>query len=200
VASRQGIDRLVTFVDAVVAIAATLLVLPLADLAVNQGAGQSTADLLRHNSNPLLAFVVSFLVIVRFWFAHHRLYDRIADYNTALLWANMVWLLSIVFLPFPTELIAAKGTKDALTAALYLGTMFLSSCALFAMDWLVQRNSELQAPDTRAPGLMPGAIKAALLGLVLIIGVTVRPVGLYALFLLLLEGPLIRLLHKRDRL
>ena len=34
-------------------------------------------------------------------------------------------------------------------------------------------------------------------GLVLIIGVTVRPIGLYALFLLLLEGPLIRLIHRR---
>lgn len=98
-ASRQGINRLVTFVDAVVAIAATLLVLPLADLAVGNH-GASTGDLLRHNGDQLLAFVLSFLVIVRFWFAHHRVYDRIADYNTGLLWANMIWLLSIVFLPF----------------------------------------------------------------------------------------------------
>ena len=57
----RGLDRFLTFVDAVVAIAITLLVLPLADLAPEVGDG-SVTDLLREHDNEILAFFLSFLV------------------------------------------------------------------------------------------------------------------------------------------
>ena len=51
----RGLDRFLTFVDAVVAIAITLLVLPLAELATDVGDG-SVTDLLREHDNEIFAF------------------------------------------------------------------------------------------------------------------------------------------------
>ena len=115
--SERGFDRLVNFSDAVVAIAITVLVLPLVDLAANIGS-EATAHFLLENRFRLFVFFLSFAVIGRFWLAHHRLYESVAGYNDWLLWANLVWLLSIVFLPFPTELPAAANSHDRVTNSL----------------------------------------------------------------------------------
>ena len=60
----RDLDRFLTFVDAVVAIAITLLVLPLAEAAGEIGEG-SVGDLLRANEDKLLGFLLSFLVIAQ---------------------------------------------------------------------------------------------------------------------------------------
>ncbi len=68
----RDLDRFLTFVDAVVAIAITLLVLPLAEAAGEIGEG-SVGDLLRANEDKLLGFLLSFLVIAQLWFAQQRI-------------------------------------------------------------------------------------------------------------------------------
>jgi uncharacterized membrane protein len=69
---RRDFDRLLTFVDAIVAIAITLLVLPLAELTTDIG-GQPVAHLLRTHQGQLWSFLLSFAVIARLWFVqHHR--------------------------------------------------------------------------------------------------------------------------------
>ena len=60
-----------TLIDAVVAIAITLLVLPLAEMTVDLGADQSVADLLDEHQAELLAFPLSFVVIARLWYSQH---------------------------------------------------------------------------------------------------------------------------------
>jgi hypothetical protein len=67
----RNFDRLLTFVDAIVAIAITLLVLPLVELAPELGDDGSVADLLRDHSDELWAFALSFYVIAPR--AHRRL-------------------------------------------------------------------------------------------------------------------------------
>lgn len=108
--TERGFDRLVNFSDAVVAIAITLLILPLVDTATELN-DKTVSELLADNWVKLLVFVISFAVIGRFWLAHHRMYENIVGYDKPLLWANLFWLLTIVFLPFPTELIAAGAGR-----------------------------------------------------------------------------------------
>ena len=69
----RGFDRLVFFSDAVAAIAITLLILPLVDGVSKQG---SLSNLLDADRDRFLAFLLSFLVIARFWTIHHSLFDR----------------------------------------------------------------------------------------------------------------------------
>lgn len=138
----RDLDRLLTFVDAIVAIAITLLVLPLVDLAGEAEQHDSVVDLLRDNSGTLWAFVISFLVISRLWFAQHRsVHNLVADYRPVSL-LLVTWSLTIVFLPFPTALIPGAG-DDAMTKVLYIGTMALSTGIITVIDILISRHPEI---------------------------------------------------------
>jgi uncharacterized membrane protein len=48
--------------------------------------------------------VVSFLIVGMMWIEHHRIFRYIGQYDGGLLWRNLVMLLCISFVPFPTAL------------------------------------------------------------------------------------------------
>jgi uncharacterized membrane protein len=77
VRSERGLDRFVTFLDAVVAIAITLLVLPLVELLHGSDPQTSLSRLLTEEAGTFGAFLLSFAVIARLWLAHHRLVERV---------------------------------------------------------------------------------------------------------------------------
>jgi len=97
-------ERVVFFSDAVFAIVITLLVL---ELKVPHLTEHSEAGL-RHALVELLprviGFVISFLIIGLMWIEHHRIFRYIEDYNGGLLWRNLLLLLCVSFVPFPTAL------------------------------------------------------------------------------------------------
>ncbi len=67
-------ERMKFFTDAVVAIAMTLLILPLLENVAEAGkAGLDTAEFLRDHGDEAFAFVLSFVIIARFWVSHERL-------------------------------------------------------------------------------------------------------------------------------
>jgi uncharacterized membrane protein len=55
------------------------------------------------------SYVLSFLVIGNYWIAHHQTFRYVMSYNKALLWMNLLFLLSISFIPFPTALLGEYG-------------------------------------------------------------------------------------------
>src|SRR5258707_188668 len=98
-----GLERLIFFSDAVIAIAITLLVL---DLRLPEASGESLAAQLGDLSSSFLSFFMSFAVIGLFWEAHHRLFGFIERYDRTLLWLNLAFLFLIASLPFPTSVLA----------------------------------------------------------------------------------------------
>src|ERR1700723_51476 len=92
---KLGFERFIFFSDAVFAIAITLLVL---DLKVPNADAFALAPLIP----KLLGFGISFYVIGRYWLAHHQLFEAVEGYDGLLLGANLWFLASIAFLPFPT--------------------------------------------------------------------------------------------------
>ena len=102
--SGLSFERVVFFSDAVFAIVITLLVL---ELKVPHLA-EHTESGLRHALVELLprvaGFVISFLIIGLMWIEHHRIFRYIADYDAGLLWRNLLLLLCVSFVPFPTAL------------------------------------------------------------------------------------------------
>lgn len=110
------LERLVFFSDAVFAIAITLLALTLEVPDLGPGAGNvEFLSALRGQSNQLLAFLISFAVIGELWLAHHRIFRLIKRYDAGLLGINLGLLLTVVILPWPTELIATYGHLSAAT-------------------------------------------------------------------------------------
>ena len=87
----RGIDRLVGFSDAVLAIAITLVALPLVDSAQALGT-EPVAALFQHNSWALLSAASSFFAITLIWIGHNRLFDEEPAMPAPLLWINSAWL------------------------------------------------------------------------------------------------------------
>jgi uncharacterized membrane protein len=183
--SEAGFRRLVNFSDAVVAIAITLLILPLVDEASTIGS-LSVGNFLHDNRVRLFAFFLSFAVIGRFWWAQHQVFERIRSYNALLVAGMSLWLLSIVFLPFPTELLGAANNANATaTHGLYVGTLVVASLAMVVQQIAIIRDPALPLPHHQgALSLLPVTVIAGLLVLALVVSITVPEIGLWALLVL----------------
>jgi uncharacterized membrane protein len=145
--------RLEAFSDGVMAIAITLLVLDLA---------------LRPPGSPLhqflegwpsyLAYVVSFLTIGAAWIDHNALTDRLARVDTVLLRINLLFLLLIAFLPFPTRLVSESlhesTSPERVATVVYGVTLLAIQLVFYCLDAYARREHLLEAgaepPDLRS--------------------------------------------------
>jgi uncharacterized membrane protein len=190
---RRDFDRLLTFVDAIVAIAITLLVLPLAELTSDIG-DQPVTHLLRAHQGQLWSFLLSFVVIARLWFVqHHSLRTvLVAPEHVGLL--LMLWSATIVFLPFPTALLAGAGSQ-ALTELLYIGTITLNVALVAVMDLLVRRDPSVTGGQA-LPNLASAVANVVLLLLALVLALLLPGPSYYTLVLLWLDKPILSLWHR----
>lgn len=114
------LERLTFFSDAVFAIAITLLVIEIRP-PVLHGAGETELrEALAALVPNYIGFLVSFFVIGRFWLGHHRLFGQLARADDRLTFANLLLLLGIAFLPFPTAVFSEYSQLQTSTL-LYAG-------------------------------------------------------------------------------
>jgi uncharacterized membrane protein len=92
---------MVAFSDGVFSIAATLLVLEIA-----LASGDTTLKQVLNTWPAYLGYLISFLTIGAAWLGHRAMTDRLDRADSVLLRINLLLLLVIAFLPFPTKLIA----------------------------------------------------------------------------------------------
>jgi uncharacterized membrane protein len=177
VSAPKPLERLVLFTDAVAAIAITLLVLPLVDAVGESVAARvPSVDVITDNQPQIYSFLLSFAVIARLWIGHRRMFDHVdVDSRGLLLW-NMLWLLTIVVLPFPTQMIGAYG-EDPFTPILYIGTILASSICLTVLAFIIRRGVDVSGAVSTTGLLVIAFVLAAL----------VPGVRYFALLLLLLS-------------
>jgi uncharacterized membrane protein len=180
----RELNRFLTFVDAVVAIAITLLVLPLVDVAGKARADGSVAHLLGDHLPQLYGFLLSFAVIAQLWFGQHHVVRTLVVQDPLVTRLMLGWLLSIVVLPFPTALVAQAGDQ-AVTKVLYIGTMAASSACLTVMGWRIARVREIRDSD-QGPDPAGSFATTVAFALALAITLLVPSTGYYPLLLLLL--------------
>ncbi len=125
---RHGLDRLVFFSDAVFAIAMTLLVvevrLPPLPVVSEAALAQALVALVPQ----YIGFVISFLVVGRFWVGHHRFFARLARCDERMVSLNLLFLLTIAFMPFPTTLIS-RFPQTRVGVGVYAGWLILAGLA-----------------------------------------------------------------------
>jgi uncharacterized membrane protein len=192
-ARERDLERLLTFVDAVVAIAITLLVLPLADVG-SQLHDRSVADLLAEHSDDILGFLLSFVVIARLWVGQHRIVSSLVRQSTAVIWLLLTWALTIAFLPFPTTLVAATS-HDNVAKVLYIGTMALSSALLALIAYTIGRDPNMRDSDEKVD-LRESVGTTVVFLLALAISVVFPATTYYPLLLLGLVDPVVRLMDR----
>ncbi|HEY5154829.1 MAG TPA: TMEM175 family protein [Acidimicrobiales bacterium] len=140
--------RVEAFSDGVMAIAITLLILDVKVPIAEEG-GLTRA--LAHQWPSYAAYAVTFLVIGIMWVNHHFLFDRVEAVTRGLLYLNLLLLMGIAFLPFPTALLAEYLREDAnshIAAAVYSATMVAIGVGFVALWWHLTRHPELLEADT----------------------------------------------------
>ncbi len=187
--------RLESFSDGVFAIAITLLVLEIG--VPHVGEGQSLGEALRHLWPSYFGFAVSFLTIGVMWINHHAMFKDIDRQDHTLLVLNLLLMMSISFLPFPTAVVAAymRDSSHQLTAALTWGFTLIVISVAFQALWLYASIDRRLIDDhvsdarlrTRTRRYLPGPLMyAAAIGLAFVHPwISLALYGLYALFWLL---------------
>jgi uncharacterized membrane protein len=128
--------RIEAFSDGVFAIAITLLILELQvpPQTPHGGLRAALVDLWP----SYLAFLASFMTIGIMWLNHHRLFTLIDKKDDGLIAFNLLLLLGITWLPFPTALLAEHllgPHVDQQTAALVYAASFLAIAIVFNLMW-----------------------------------------------------------------
>ena len=153
--SRWGTGRVEAFSDGVFAIAITLLVL---DIAVP---ARDLDDLWRgiaHQWPSYLAYATSFITIGGIWLAHHGIFRQLQYADALIMRLNLVLLMAVSFLPFPTGLMAEaiRDTDAERAAVVFYGATLLLISILLRVLWgaVVQHpdllNSDVSEQDIKA--------------------------------------------------
>lgn len=196
--TRLNPERFTAFVDAVVAIAMTLLILPLMESVSDAASGElTTVEFFEEHHGQLVSFALSFLLIATFWMEHHRVNSQVHRITGTLVWINVIWLFTIVWLPVATAMIGQMPT-DALQTIIYVGTLIATQLSTLAAKWYLLRHPDLSDYSSRSlqGGMTGDAASAALFLVALAIAIGFPDVGYFALFLLLLTSPVARVLHR----
>ena len=124
-------SRLEAFSDGIFAFAATLLIL---NLAVTEGS--PLGEQLLGIWPSYAAYAVSFITIGIIWMNHHLVMNQISHVDRPFLVINVLFLMLIAFIPFPTRLLALHINHDgAQAAALAYGITLTMTAILFNVLW-----------------------------------------------------------------
>ncbi|HTL87505.1 MAG TPA: TMEM175 family protein [Acidimicrobiia bacterium] len=140
-----SVSRMDGFSDGVFSIAATLLVL---DISIHPPG--SALERLQHAWPAYLAYLVSFLTIGAAWLSHTALTNRLTRADSLLLRLNLLLLLVIAFLPFPTKVVAdalQQGPRQRTYVTLYGLVLLLIRALGWVLDEYASRE-HLYAADS----------------------------------------------------
>jgi TMEM175 potassium channel family protein len=201
VAAAKEPNRLILFTDAVVAIAVTLLVLPLVDVVpeVAEAHGDATEVFTAH-APAIWTFLLSFVVIIRLWVAHHGVFQHVRAYSTLLICCNAGWLLAVVALPFTTEMVGVFHA-DRFTTGIYIGTVLAAAGLQTAMNIIIRTDPAVASEENPVPPrfVLGAATTTMLLLFALVLALAVPVVNYWALLLLLLSEPIEAAWRRRHR-
>jgi uncharacterized membrane protein len=146
--------RMEALTDGIFAIAMTLLVLELKVPDLPKSA--STSELLHkigEEAPAFFSFLISFLYCGLLWVMHHLAMHFVRHLQAALVWLNLIFLMSIATMPFSCGLLG-HFLRNRAAQEIYFANMFVAA-ALLALQWVVAKKKKLiNEDDPRASALM----------------------------------------------
>jgi uncharacterized membrane protein len=153
--------RIEAFSDGIFSIAATLLVLELKHPPMTS---TFWAGLLSMWPG-MVSFVLSFFFIGVMWINHHRLFSQIRKADDVLMAVNLLLLLGVVFVPYPTSLMGSSitmlDTHYSRDVAIFYNAGYLVIALFFNLLWLVCRKRKLLDPDLKPEVIRQTTIRYA---------------------------------------
>lgn len=123
----MSLARINSFSDAVFAVAITLLILNVTLPFVRHGATNAElGDALTSIWPHYLAYGISFLVIGSLWIGHHKFFDHLVRHDEVLVRLNIVYLMCVVFIPFPTNVLSLHSSTQ-LAVVFYAATIAVTN-------------------------------------------------------------------------
>jgi uncharacterized membrane protein len=190
------VERVVFFSDAVFAIAITLLIIEI-KVPVLEGLSISEHSFLEAFSlliPKLTGFVLSFFIIGLYWAQHHRMFGYVINYNGKLIWLNLLFLFSIVLMPFSSAVYSEYSMPEYIQLIspyfVYVANISLTGFANFLLwRFIGNPNNKLTEDLPKGDFLRKAKIRSLLLPsifiLSLLISWLVSPVlGRFILFLI----------------
>jgi uncharacterized membrane protein len=180
--------RIEAFSDGVFAVAVTLLVLDLKVPVLNDHADvRELAQALLDQLPKFLSWLISFIIVCKFWLNHHHLLGlaRHADYG--FVWLNSIFLMGQSFIPFPTAMVG-KYPSNALAVS-FFGCVFALNTLLF-MTLQAYVVARLIKPELAAPEDPHGVRKAFVGPLSYLVGAAAAWVYTPAAFIIYALTPL----------
>jgi uncharacterized membrane protein len=126
---RTDLGRIMAFTDGVMAVAITLLVL---NLEVPDVPGDELGPTLVDLVGSVLAYLLSFALVGRFWIIHHHLFETLCRFDGTLMALNLLFLASIAIVPFSTDLYD-RYTSEPLAVAVFGAVMSLAAFTHWVM-------------------------------------------------------------------
>lgn len=161
-----GTGRLEAFSDGVFAIAATLLVLEIS--VTRSPIPGALGHQLLHLWPAYLAYATSFLTIGIIWINHHHVMETIARVDRTFLFINLLLLLVVAFIPFPTKLVAEYldgASADERTAVYAYGATLFLMAVVFNVLWAYARSGRRLIRDDFAQSKIRAVTQAAFVGI-----------------------------------
>jgi uncharacterized membrane protein len=145
--------RLEALSDGVLAIVITLLVMDFFDLENNiklkvQASCGELLGYLFAMWPHVLGYVLSFVLIAVYWIVHHFMFHHIRHADRWLLWLNLLFLMAVAFLPFPTDLLAECIYHESnVIVVIYGMSHAFAGLMLASVWWYATHNRRLVAAD-----------------------------------------------------
>ncbi len=165
-------NRLETLVDGVFAIAMTILVLDL-HAPATLGPGGLAGDLVALWSR-FATFLISFIVLGVYWFAHHQVFHFVLRVNRTLVWLNILFLMGIALVPFAASVLGAY-TENPVALSMYGAVLGLLAALGYLIWWYLTGDRGLIEP-----GLDPDLVHKVRVWLA--IGPVITPVAIAVSF------------------
>jgi uncharacterized membrane protein len=140
-----GVERLNALSDGLFAIVLTLLVLEL-KLPEVADAGHILDDL-GDNYHDFIAWVISFIVIARFWVVHHGITARMSRCHVGTIALNFLFLGLVTLMPFTASLIGSYKVSEPWSTVFFAANLAAASIALGLFARHVAREPTLWHAD-----------------------------------------------------
>lgn len=177
----RAFERFINFTDAVVAIAITLMALPLIDIE-GPGPDETIWQVIAANSGTLLVFLFAFAIVANSWFQHNRIVNDMRGYDGPVFWLNIAWIAVIAVIPWAANLYGSAADRfeggEGLGGTGLFFYLLLAAITFigFLIARYVNRHPELLEPDRadrwRADRSVSDAVSLTLIITFLAIGVS----------------------------
>jgi uncharacterized membrane protein len=186
--AKRQLERLTTFSDGVIAVAITLLVLPLID-SLNESSKLGGKKIIEENIPMLIAFFFTFTIVALMWTLHNKVFGVLKRYDAPIFWLNALFLALIALLPWvsaldivPSDVGPNISGWQPLASLVYWSTLGTVQLSVTLLAVYITKHPELLAhPDEKLTrvNIMRAVIFTVAFYLIGVVSFVVPDVGPY---------------------